>query len=100
MSVYIIAQIDIRDAAEYANYVAGFRAMFRGFRGEVLVADENPQIFEGEWPWTKVAVIRFDDEAEALRWYRSPEYQVAAQFRLRSSHTNLLLAKGRSPTST
>ena len=94
MSVYMIAEINIHDRSEYAKYVAGFRAMFRGFKGEVIIADESVQVIEGDWPWTRIAMLRFDDETEARRWYDSPEYQAAAQFRLRSSKTNLILAKG------
>jgi uncharacterized protein (DUF1330 family) len=94
MSFYVIAQVDIRDREEYNKYVAGFRAMFADYRGEVLVADEAPQVIEGEWPWTKTVVIRFDDEAEAKRWYHSPQYQAAAKFRFKSANTNVIMAKG------
>ncbi len=94
MSVYVIAQVDILDPVEYKNYIKGFRAMFGGYKGEVLVVDEAPQILEGTWPCTRTAVIRFDDEAEAKRWYNSPEYQAAAMFRFKSAKTNLILARG------
>ena len=93
-SAYVIAQIEIHDRAEYQHYIDGFRALFGGYRGEVLVVEEQPTVLEGEWNCTRTAVIRFDSEAEALRWYRSPEYQAAAQYRFRSAKTNLLLAKG------
>ena len=71
MSVYMIAEINIHDRSEYAKYVAGFRAMFRGFKGEVIIADESVQVIEGDWPWTRIAMLRFDDETEARRWYRA-----------------------------
>ena len=94
MSVYVIATITIHDPVEYKNYIKGFRAMFGGYKGEVLVVEENPQVLEGEWPYTRTAVIRFEDEAEAKRWYDSPEYQAAAKFRFISATTNLIVAKG------
>ena len=94
MSAYIIAQIDIQDRAEYENYVQGARPLFPGYRCEVLVADEAPSLLEGDWPYNKTVVIRFEDEAEALRWYRSPDYQAIIKFRLSASKTNLILAKG------
>ena len=94
MSVYVIATITISDPEEYKNYIKGFRALFGNYKGEVLVVEEAPQVLEGEWPFTRTAVIRFDDEAEAKRWYDSPEYQAAAMFRFRSAKTNLILAKG------
>jgi uncharacterized protein (DUF1330 family) len=94
MSVYAIAQITIHDRAEYAKYVAGFRALFGNYRGEVLVVEEAPEVLEGEWNCTRTAVIRFEDAAEAHRWYHSPEYQAAAHFRFGAATTNLIFAKG------
>lgn len=94
MSVYVIATITISDPEEYKHYIKGFRALFGNYKGEVLVVEEAPQILEGEWPFTRTAVIRFEDEAEARRWYDSPEYQAAAMFRFQSAKTNLILAKG------
>jgi uncharacterized protein (DUF1330 family) len=94
MSIYVIAQVDIHDAQEYRKYVSGFLKSFSQFKGEVLVVEDAPTILEGAWPWTRTAVIRFDNEAEARRWYDSPEYQAAAQFRLRAATTHLILAKG------
>ena len=94
MSAYVIATIVIDDPKEYKNYIRGFRALFGNYKGKVLVVEEAPHVLEGDWPYTRTAVIRFEDEAEALRWYHSPEYQAAAQYRYNSSRTNLILAKG------
>jgi uncharacterized protein (DUF1330 family) len=94
MSVYLIGQINVHDRSEYKNYVKGFLAMFGGYKGEVIVADEAVQVMEGEWPWARTVIIRFDDEAEAMRWYNSPEYKAAAKFRFNSATTNLVLTKG------
>ena len=94
MSAYVIAQINIHDPEEYKNYIKGFRAMFGGYKGEVLVVEEAPQVLEGEWPYTRTAIIRFEDEAEAKRWYNSPEYKATAKHRFTSATTNLILARG------
>lgn len=94
MSAYIIAQIFVEDAESYRNYMRGFRAMFGGYRGAVLVADDNIEVIEGDWPYNRTAVIRFDDADEARRWYQSDAYQAAALHRLSSARTNLILAQG------
>jgi uncharacterized protein (DUF1330 family) len=94
MSVYLIGQMTIHDRQEYDKYGEAFVAMFHGYRGEVIVVDEDVRVLEGVWPATRTAVLRFDDEAEAMRWYKSVEYQEAMKFRLRSASTNLILAKG------
>ena len=94
MSTYVIAQVDIHDADEYALYVKGFMAMFAGYRGAVLVADNNVGVVEGNWPYGRTAVIRFEDEAEAKRWYHSDAYQAAAAHRQNGATTNLIIAHG------
>ena len=51
-------------------------------------------MLEGEWDYPRTAIIHFEDEAEAKRWYESPEYKAAAQHRFTSATNNLILAKG------
>jgi uncharacterized protein (DUF1330 family) len=94
MSVYIIAQIDIHDRAEYRKYEAGFMDVFSRYQGEVLVVEEHPEVIEGQWHCTRTAVLRFSDAEEARRFYHSPEYQALEPYRLRSSKNNMILARG------
>lgn len=94
MSVYVIAQVDIHDPEEYRKYISGFLKTFGQFKGEVLAVEDAPTVLEGSWPYSRTAVIRFESEAEARRWYESPGYREAAQYRFHAATTNLILAKG------
>ena len=94
MSVYLIAQIEIHDRNEYNQYEAGFLEIFSKYKGEILAVEEDPNLLEGEWPYTRTVLIRFPDEDETMRWYKSDEYQMLAQHRFKSSRANLILAKG------
>ena len=96
MSAYIIALIEIHDREEYNKYRAGFREIFSQHEAESLVAEEEPTVLEGEWPYTRTVVLRFADENEAKRWYESNQYQTLVQHRFRAAKTNLISAKGRS----
>jgi uncharacterized protein (DUF1330 family) len=93
MAVYIIAQIEIHDGAEYERYQAGFLDVFARYKGELLVVSENPVVVEGEWPYTRTVLIRFPSQDEARRWYESPEYQAIAQHRFRASRANAVLVE-------
>jgi uncharacterized protein (DUF1330 family) len=93
MAVYIIAQINIRDRAEYDKYSDGFLAVFSRYGGELLVVSENPVVVEGEWPYTRTVVIRFPSAEEAQRWYSSPEYQKIAEHRFRASTANAVIVE-------
>lgn len=95
MSCYVIAQLQIHDWDTYRQYQSGFLKMFEGYDGEVLIVDDAPQVMEGEWRWSRTAVIRFASRQEAERWYQSPEYQeLIRKYRLPSSSGNLIFAKG------
>ena len=94
MAVYIIAQIDIHDRAEYDKYQAGFLEIFSLYAGKLLVVSEDAQVVEGEWPYTRTVLIRFPSAEEARRWYEAPEYQALAQHRFRASRANVVMAEG------
>ena len=91
MSCYFIAQIDIHDRDEYQKYLEGFDEIFSRYKGIVVAVDENPRVLEGEWPYTRTVLIRFPDDAEAERWYRSAEYRKLVEHRHRSSNSNIVL---------
>jgi len=93
MSCYFIAQINIHDREEYQRYLDGYDAIFSKYKGIVMAVDENPTILEGEWPFGRTVLIRFPDEAEAKRWFESPEYRKLVEHRHRSSKANIILVK-------
>jgi uncharacterized protein (DUF1330 family) len=95
VSVYFIAQIRIHDQAGYQHYLDGFDDIFAKYDGEVVVVDDSPIVLEGEWPYTRMVVIRFTGEDEARRWYNSPEYRELARHRFDASAADIVLAKGR-----
>lgn len=94
MSAYLIAQVSVRDPEEFRRYMRAVQALLGDYQCELLAADNAPELLEGEWPATRTAIIRFADEAEARRWYRSPEYQAAARFRWNSATSNMVLLHG------
>ena len=94
MSVYIVANIKVEDWSEYEKYQAGFMEIFERYKGELLVVADEPQVVEGDWPYTRVVVIRFPSADEASRWYQSPEYQALSQHRWRGSKGAIVIAEG------
>lgn len=94
MSVYIVASIDVKDWDEYSKYQEGFLDIFVKYKGELLAVSDEPRVVEGEWPFTRAVIIRFPDEAEARRWYDSPEYQALSQHRWRASTGTIITFDG------
>ena len=94
MTVYAIAQLTITDRATYDRYQAKFMGVMIRFKGQVLAADESPQVVEGKWDREKVVLLSFPDEASFWEWAQSPEYQEIARDRHAGSTAVVLLAKG------
>ena len=94
MSVYMMAQIVIDDRETYAKYEAGFAEAFAGHQGKMLAVDEHPRTLEGTWPYTRTVLIEWPDEASAMAWYESDEYQAIIKHRHAASVANLVMVKG------
>jgi uncharacterized protein (DUF1330 family) len=97
MPVYSIAQLKFTDIEAYRRYQKAFPAVFAKFNAKVLVADEAPRVLEGDWPRDKIVILEFPDEAEAIRFGFSPEYQAIAKDRKAGADAVVVMAKGFSP---
>ena len=64
--VYLIAQIDVKDHESYlSEYGFPLLEQLTEIGAEVLAADANVDVLEGEWPGNWVAIIKFPS-AEVL----------------------------------
>lgn len=94
MSYYIVANIKIEDPIEYEKYQDGFLQVFEKFKGEVLCVSDEPVVAEGEWPYTRIVILRFPAQEEAMAWYSSPEYQAIMKHRVNASTATIVSAPG------
>ena len=95
MPAYVIALEDINDREEFNKYRAGVGDLLKKYQGETIVSNEDFEVIEGDWPYTKTVVIRFPSIKQAKRWYESPEYQKIVQHRFKAAKTDLILIDGR-----
>ena len=96
MPAYIIALEVINDRDEFDKYRAGVHEVLQKYQGEIIVSNEDVDVLEGEWPYTKTVVVRFPSVEQAKRWYNSEEYQEVVQHRFKAAVTNLILVDGKS----
>ncbi len=96
MSCYFIAQINIHDPKEYQKYLDSVDQVFEKFNGRYLALDCNPEVLEGSWPYSRIALIEFPDETELKRWYESPEYQNILRYRLKAADCSTVMIRGNS----
>src|SRR5215216_7457361 len=94
MTVYVIAQVKFTREEMYRSYQSRFAEVFRGFKGQLLAADEAPTILDGEWDRDKVVVMSFPDEGEARRFLFSPEYLEISKDRIAGADVVALMVNG------
>ena len=94
MSVYAMIQLTIHDRARYDVYSNAFMPVLEQYGGKLLVAQDNPQVMEGEWTGDRVVLLEFADKKAFLTWATSPEYTEIAKDRLAGSNAVVLLARG------
>jgi uncharacterized protein (DUF1330 family) len=94
MSYYFIVRINIIDSTEYENYLDKAGEIFKKYKGEYLVVDDEPLVLEGSWGEARTVLIRFDSRKDFWDWYYSDDYQEILKHRLTAAECNAILAKG------
>ncbi|MDC7234310.1 MAG: DUF1330 domain-containing protein [Spirochaetales bacterium] len=89
--VYFIANIRITDEDLYRKYLNSCSEIFSKYGGKYLSVDEDPEVLEGEWDYSRAVLIEFPDRAEFNRWYSSPEYKDILQYRLSAAQCDTIL---------
>jgi uncharacterized protein (DUF1330 family) len=92
---YFVANIFIKDPREYQKYLDRSEEVFKKYRGAYLAVDNEPEILEGTWSYTRHVLIKFDNKQDFLNWYYSEEYQEILQHRLKGAVCDSLLVKGK-----
>jgi uncharacterized protein (DUF1330 family) len=94
MSYYFIVQISIVDSTEYQKYLDKAGEIFKRYKGEYLVVEDEPLVLEGSWNHGRTVLIRFDSRKDFWDWYYSDDYQEILKYRLNAAECNAILAKG------
>ena len=78
----VVGNIRFKDVERYRRYAEAFPAVFANSGGQMLAADENPQLESGDGAGVdKIVVMRFDSEDAARSFLASPAYRRIAQDR-------------------
>ena len=94
MSAYVLAQLNFTDEARYRVYQSDFESVFAHSGGEVVVADEAPDLLEGDWYGDKIVILKFSTKRAALDFMNSAPYQDISKNRRAGASTISLLLDG------
>lgn len=91
LPVFVMANLVVKDAAEYRKYEKGFFPLLKRYGGEFVTYDDNPLTFEGSAPRPgRMIVFKFPTEDAAKRWYIDPDYQALSEFRRAGTNLEFL----------
>ena len=93
MNYYFIAQIKIEDEQTYQKYIDRADAVFAKFNGKYLAVDNNPEVLEGDWNYTRAVLIKFESKKDFEAWYHSKDYQEILKYRLEAARCDTILVK-------
>jgi uncharacterized protein (DUF1330 family) len=89
MAAYLIANYRITNPDAYAAYPPAVAPTLAPFGGELLVADFDSEVVEGE-AYPVSIVLRFPSRQAARDWYNSAEYQAVSSLRTDNTEGQLV----------
>jgi uncharacterized protein (DUF1330 family) len=93
---YVITEIEVTDAAAFAEYAPSVQPSFAPFGGRYLARGGKTQALAGNDP-KRVVVLVFDSMERALAWYSSPEYESLKPLRDRAGKARIFATEGLPP---
>jgi uncharacterized protein (DUF1330 family) len=94
MPAYIIAMVNIKDAAKYGEYAKGAGPANVKYGSKFLVRGGKKTTLEGDIPFERIVVSEFPDVETAKKFYHSPEYQAARKHRLGAADFHMIIVEG------
>ncbi len=91
---YVIFTEDIHDEAQINAYVQQAVPTILQAGGQIVVADDAPELIEGSWHGKRTVLLEFESVAAARNWYRSAEYQGVAPRRHAAADSNAVIVAG------
>jgi len=82
VSVFIVANLIVKDRDEYNIYEKGFFPLLKKHGGSFVTYDDEHETLEGIAPRTgRMVIFSFPTEEHARQWWADPEYQTLSQHR-------------------
>ena len=94
MPAYVIADIEVRDAAAYEEYRRQVPATIAAHGGRYLARGGTTEVLEGRWTPRRCVILEFPSLEHFRAWWNSPEYRPLRALRERCADSNLVVTEG------
>ena len=81
MSAYILVDVKVTDAVRYEGYKRMAEQAVKRHGGRYLVRGGETVALEGDWRPNRIVVLEFPSLEHIKAFYRSAEYEAAAELR-------------------
>ena len=94
-SAYIIADVDVKNPAQYEEYKRLSSIAMKAHGAQVCVRGGKVDVLEGDWQPTRITVLRFPSFEAAQAFYDAESYRAARALRLGTTDRfNMILTEG------
>ena len=94
MAAYLIAEVDVHDAALFEEYRKLVPATIARHGGKYVVRGGATETLEGGWTPKRIVVLEFPSIEQARKWHSSSDYAPALAMRLKAAKTKAILVEG------
>ena len=94
MSAYVIFDVEIRDAAQYQEFMASVKPELEKVGGKYLARGGTHKIYEGDWQPRRLVLLEFPSVAAFETFYYGPTYQGLKSIRDACSSARLVSVEG------
>ena len=94
MSVYVIFDVEIRDAARYGEFMAGVKPALEAAGGRYLARGGDHKVYEGDWQPRRIVILEFPSVQAFEDFYYGPTYQDLKAIRDECSSARLVSVVG------
>jgi uncharacterized protein (DUF1330 family) len=94
MAAYLIANVDVQDAATFEEYRKQVPATIAKHGGRYLVRGGRVERVEGTWNPKRLVVLEFPSMEQAQQWYDSEEYRGPKALRMKCTVTDAIFVEG------
>jgi len=94
MAAYLIANVDVHDAAQYDAYRQQVPASIERFGGRYLARGGSIELLEGVWPVKRLVIVEFPSKERAIAWWSSDDYAPLKALRQATADSQLVIVDG------
>ena len=94
MAAYVIADIEVSDAARYEEYKKLAAPTVAAYGGKYIVRGGPAEALEGLWSPGRIVVLEFASAERAREWWTSDVYNAVKGIRHSSAKSKLILVEG------